>query len=176
MISWSRSSFILLFVVDLVWFCLQTLDVSCKQSFKHLECMLTIQAPALIPKSSTNSFENKNKKHKSVQKISKPSKHMGVSKNNGTPKSSHLFIGFSIIITIHFGGKIPLFLVQHPHIKSSFNPWIQVYLLMSCKNPQSWHHQLGRSQGAEGAWHHHPPSTGYLRDNPLEIHQVNRDF
>ena len=34
---------------------------------------------------------------------------MGVSKNMGKPpKSSHLFIGFSIIFTIHFG--IPLFL------------------------------------------------------------------
>ena len=35
---------------------------------------------------------------------------MGVSKNRGgLPKSSHLLIGFSIIFTIHFGGKIPLF-------------------------------------------------------------------
>ncbi len=33
--------------------------------------------------------------------------YMGVSKNNGTPKSSVL-IGFSIIFTIHFG--VPLFL------------------------------------------------------------------
>ena len=33
---------------------------------------------------------------------------MGVSKNNGTPKSS-ILIGFSIIFTIHFGGP-PLFL------------------------------------------------------------------
>ena len=41
--------------------------------------------------------------------------YMGVSKNNGTPKSS-ILIGFSIIFTIHFGGKIPLFLVQHPYI------------------------------------------------------------
>ena len=39
--------------------------------------------------------------------------HMGVSKNNGTPKSS-ILVGFSIIFTIHFGGKIPIFLVQHP--------------------------------------------------------------
>ena len=29
--------------------------------------------------------------------------HMGVFKNNGTPKSS-ILIGFSIIFTIHFGG------------------------------------------------------------------------
>ena len=41
---------------------------------------------------------------------------MGASKNNGTPKIIHLFIGFgTIIFTIHFGGKIPLFLVQHPN-------------------------------------------------------------
>ena len=33
--------------------------------------------------------------------------HLGVSKNNGTPKSS-ILIGFSIIFTIHFG--VPLFL------------------------------------------------------------------
>ena len=39
---------------------------------------------------------------------------MGVSKKRGTPKSS-IFIGFFIIFTIHFGGKIPLFLVQHPN-------------------------------------------------------------
>ena len=32
---------------------------------------------------------------------------MGVSKNNGTPQSS-ILIGFSIILTIHFG--VPLFL------------------------------------------------------------------
>ena len=32
---------------------------------------------------------------------------MGVSKNNGTPKSS-ILIGFSVIFNIHFG--IPLFL------------------------------------------------------------------
>ncbi len=42
--------------------------------------------------------------------------HVGVSKNKGTPKSS-ILIGFSIIFTIHFGGKIPLFLVQHPYTK-----------------------------------------------------------
>ena len=34
--------------------------------------------------------------------------HMGVSKNNGkTPQIIHLFIGFSLIFTIHFGGKNP---------------------------------------------------------------------
>ena len=33
---------------------------------------------------------------------------MGVSKNNGTPKSS-ILIGFSIILSIHFGGFTPIF-------------------------------------------------------------------
>ena len=33
---------------------------------------------------------------------------MGVSKNNGTPKSS-ILIGFSLIFTIHFGGFPPIF-------------------------------------------------------------------
>ena len=41
------------------------------------------------------------------------SQYVGVSKNSGTPKS-WILIGVSIIFTIHFGGKIPLFLVQHP--------------------------------------------------------------
>ena len=39
----------------------------------------------------------------------KQKEHVGVSKNRGTPKSS-ILIGFSTIFTIHFGGKIPLFL------------------------------------------------------------------
>ncbi len=39
---------------------------------------------------------------------------MGVSKNNGTSKSSVLIV-VSIIFTIHFGGKIPLFLGWHPY-------------------------------------------------------------
>ena len=30
--------------------------------------------------------------------------YMGVSKNNGIPKSSHVKKGFSIMFTIHFGG------------------------------------------------------------------------
>ena len=34
---------------------------------------------------------------------------MGVSKDHGTPKSS-IFIGFSLIFTIHFGFFFPLFL------------------------------------------------------------------
>ena len=39
--------------------------------------------------------------------------YLGVSNNNGNyPQIIHLFIGFSIIFTIHLGG--PLFLVQHP--------------------------------------------------------------
>ena len=33
------------------------------------------------------------------------------------PKSSHLFIGFSIIFPIHFGGKIPFF-GKHPYTPS----------------------------------------------------------
>ena len=41
---------------------------------------------------------------------------MGVSKNNGTPKSS-ILIGFSIIFTIHFGGP-PLFF-GNIHVKEN---------------------------------------------------------
>ena len=42
---------------------------------------------------------------------------------------SSIFIGFSIIFTIHFGGKIPLFLVQHPNMNGSLS-------LFSCR--KSW--------------------------------------
>ena len=51
--------------------------------------------------------------------------YMGVSKNRGgfTPQIIHLFIGFgTIIFTIHFGGKIPLFLVQHPYYVCDYTP------------------------------------------------------
>ena len=41
--------------------------------------------------------------------------HLGVSKNNGTPKSSNL-IGLSIIFTIHFGGFPPIFGNIHLHL------------------------------------------------------------
>ena len=43
---------------------------------------------------------------------------MDVSKNRGKPPKYSILIGFSIIFTIHFGGKIPLFLVQHPQKKT----------------------------------------------------------
>ena len=41
-------------------------------------------------------------------KTTKSMTNMGVSKNNGTSKSS-ILIGFSIIFTIHFGGFPPIF-------------------------------------------------------------------
>ena len=52
--------------------------------------------------------------------------YIGISKNNGTPKSS-ISIGFSIIFTIHFGGFTPYFLETsiyhfHPLIHGS-GPW-----------------------------------------------------
>ena len=43
---------------------------------------------------------------------------MGVSKNNGTPKSS-ILIGFSIIFTIHFRGKYHPYFWVNTHIPSS---------------------------------------------------------
>ena len=42
---------------------------------------------------------------------------LDVSENGGTPQIIPFLIGFSIIFTIHFGGKIPLFLVQHPNLR-----------------------------------------------------------
>ena len=55
---------------------------------------------------------------------------MGVSKDNGTPKSS-IFIGFSLIFTIHFGcvlpifGNIPIAGSQHPNFQKTdpSKPW-----------------------------------------------------
>ena len=41
---------------------------------------------------------------------------MGVSENSGfSPQIIHLYIGFSMIFTIHFGGKLPLYLEFHPY-------------------------------------------------------------
>ena len=60
--------------------------------------------------------------------------HMGVEPKivGFAPQIIHLFIGFSILFTIHFG--VPLFLVQHPYptaitIKKNKNP-SQVLLLV----------------------------------------------
>ena len=44
---------------------------------------------------------------------------MGASENSGTPKSS-IFIGFSIIFTIHFG--VPLFLETPMYVVSKVIP------------------------------------------------------
>ena len=43
----------------------------------------------------------------------------------------HLFIGFSIIFTIHFGGQIPLFLVQHPYRSPIWNPQLSGFIFFS---------------------------------------------
>ncbi len=78
---------------------------------------------------------------------------MGVSKNNGTPKSSFL-IGFgTIIFTIHFGGFFPLFLVQHPYPQDSDNVfeedgdvaglYIKLYGCWDCTSQlQGYHGQM----------------------------------
>ena len=52
--------------------------------------------------------------------------YVGLSKNNGTPKSS-ILIGFSIIFTIHFGGP-PLFGNTHATSSHVFSP----------QNPRVW--------------------------------------
>ena len=70
-----------------------------------------------------------------------------------SPKSSHLFIGFSIISTIHFGGKPPIFW-KHPynnkyHILSLYNsvltrihpPGIQKCVSSVCKKRIQQKHQ-----------------------------------
>ena len=72
---------------------------------------------------------------------------MDVSKNRGTPKSS-ILIGFFIIFTIHFGGKIPLFLVQHPNpvhpnppsqvIQMDFSSTLQAHATVGGSLPVKW--------------------------------------
>ncbi len=47
---------------------------------------------------------------------------MGVSKNNGTPKSSILFPGFPLF-SPSILGVFPLFLVQHPNERSIPTPY-----------------------------------------------------
>ena len=62
---------------------------------------------------------------------------LGVSKNSGPPKSS-ILIGFSIIFTIHFGGKIPLFLHNKPkHKQRAGANWCGSYVEVgSIKTPE----------------------------------------
>ena len=64
--------------------------------------------------------------------------HMGVSKNSGkTPQIIHLFIGFSIIFTIHFGGNTtPIFGNTHPYIYIYvYVEWPRCFNFISPKNP-----------------------------------------
>ena len=65
------------------------------------------------------------KKHMFFQiKVAQIRSYMGVSKNNGTPKSS-ILIGVSIIFTIHFG-------VLFPTIFGSTSIYIDLSLSLSC--------------------------------------------
>ena len=66
---------------------------------------------------------------------------MGVSKNNGTPKSS-ILMGFSIIFTIHFG--VPLFLETPIYIYMEF---VVTFLQLCCMAHSvcGSHHTLDRS-------------------------------
>ena len=75
--------------------------------------LVTLTATERHPKAHVTSRDKRNGFEVSPNYVQQSQQHLGVSKNNGTPKSS-ILIGFSIIFTIHFGGKIPLFLVQHP--------------------------------------------------------------
>ncbi len=60
-----------------------------------------------------------------------------VSKNNEKTSKSSLLIGFSIIFTIHFGGKIPLFLIL-----GSTPMWSGV----------PWHHEAAENPHLAGIW------------------------
>ena len=74
--------------------------------------------------------------------------YMGVSKNNGTPKSS-ILIGFSIIFTIHFGDT-PIF--ETPISKTwilvviSFQPAWFGALMQTCRESGGWSFSVTRWQ------------------------------
>ncbi len=60
---------------------------------------------------------------------------MGVSKNRGKNPKSYMFIGFSIIFTIHFWGFTPIFGNTHP-VDIPLNPgWLIGILVMAYYNP-----------------------------------------
>ncbi len=84
---------------------------------------------------------------------------MGVSKNRGIPKSS-ILIGFSLIFTIHFGGKIPLFLVQHPYLELQ-TPHQVVFGCLGI--PLNIHHHLHLCKLAQTS-----PERGLANAPPLE--------
>ena len=60
---------------------------------------------------------------------------LGVSKNRDTPKSSFL-IGFSIIFTIHFGGKIPYFW-KHSFVSVDTSDFCSAITSHGCFSPKS---------------------------------------
>ena len=63
--------------------------------------------------------------------------HMGVSKNNGTPKSSHKKIGFSMIFTIHFGGFPSPYFWFNTHMQKHQNLIFQVAFINFLSYPKS---------------------------------------
>jgi len=54
---------------------------------------------------------------------------MGVSKNSGFPPKSSIQIGFSMIFTIHFGGKPPI--LGNPRVSNN-HPLRTLNLLVIC--------------------------------------------
>ena len=62
--------------------------------------------------------------------------YMGVSKNNGTPKSS-ILKGFSIIFTIHFGGFSPYFWFNTHIYYNHFRPLLVCPIFFSVSNSNS---------------------------------------
>ena len=100
--------------------------------------------PSLLICNCANRPEKK--KNRRISKITKQvlqpwnvlltKNYMDVSQNNGTPKSS-ILIGFSIIFTIHFGGKTPYFW-KYPYRSFWVNDVMvsKVSLWESTRNPE----------------------------------------
>ena len=90
------------------------------------------------------------------------SEEMGVSKNNGTPKSS-ILIGFSIIFTIHFGAHP--YLWKHPDQNLRSKRWLSVL-----------NHLNGREHATtcnDHRLHKNPPQALDSRSEPMEPLQLS---
>ena len=67
---------------------------------------------------------------------------MGVSENSGvSPQIIPCLIGFSMIFTIHFGVKIPLFLVQHPNVQTKIHQTPGCEVAEACRREDEATHE-----------------------------------
>ena len=86
------------------------------------------------------------------------------------PQIIHLFIGFSIIFTIHFKGYlVPLFLVQHPYNPALDVSYLKIFSIRPWQSPQHW--TWARFVGAaknQGGWEGHRRLPGVSNSDRWE--------